>query len=148
MTRTFLSVLAILAAQSATAQEATTVDVSESDEYGQFLTVDGKPVYLFSTDTQGSPGMEPVISCIGECLDAWPLVTSAGTPEAGEEADPAMLGTVDHEGETIVTYNGWPLYHFMRDAEDGPPTGQEIESFGGGWYLVGPDGDRIEGEGA
>ena len=55
---------------------------------------------------------------------------------------------MEHEGRTVVTYNGWPLYRFERDAEGGPPTGQEIDSFGGTWLLIDPEGAPIRGEGA
>jgi predicted lipoprotein with Yx(FWY)xxD motif len=146
MARALASIIAILAAQAAAAQETVTVEVSESDEYGEFLTVGGYPVYLFSTDVPGDGGTPPTIACVGECLSAWPPVTGDAV-EAGEGADPALVGAIEVEGLSIATYGGWPLYFFARDAEGGPPTGQEIESFGGVWHLVAPDGERIEGEG-
>ena len=148
MKRMFLTAALFVAAQAATAQDGTTVTVSESEEYGSFLTVDDRPVYLFTTDTQGAAGSDPAVSCSGECLDAWPLVAADAGATAGEGAMPDMVGTMEHEGQTVATYNGWPLYHFARDSEGNPPTGQEIESFGGEWYLIAPDGTRIEGEGA
>jgi len=146
MSRTVGSILAILAAQAAAAQETVTVEVSESEEYGQFLTVGGYPVYLFSTDVPGDATTLPTISCVGECLDAWPPVTGAAV-ESGDGVERGLVGGIEIGGLAIATYNGWPLYYFARDAEGGPPTGQEIESFGGVWHLIGPDGTRIEGEG-
>jgi predicted lipoprotein with Yx(FWY)xxD motif len=146
MARTIASILAILAAQAAAAQETVTVNVSESEEYGEFLTVGGYPVYIFSTDVPGDETSPPTISCIGECLSAWPPVAGV-TVAPGEGVDSALVGDIQVEGIAIATYAGWPLYYFARDAEGGPPTGQEIESFGGIWHLVAPDGARIEGEG-
>ena len=148
MRRVLYSAVAVLAAQSAHAQGGTVVNVAESEEYGQYLTVNELPVYLFTTDTQGTDGAEAAVSCTGECLDAWPLVTAESGSAAGDGAMSDMVGTMEHDGETVVTYNGWPLYHFARDSAGNPPNGQEIESFGGEWYLIGPDGARIEGEGA
>jgi predicted lipoprotein with Yx(FWY)xxD motif len=146
MARALASILFLLAAPAAMAQEPLTVDVSETEEYGEFLTVGGYPVYLFSADVPGDAANPPVISCVGECLSAWPPVAGVAV-EPGDGVDPELVGQIEADGLAMATYNGWPLYFFARDAEDGPPTGQEIESFGGVWHLVRPDGGRIEGEG-
>ncbi len=148
MRRLTLSAMALVAAGAALAQVGTTVTVAESDEYGRFLTVDDLPVYLFAPEEEATGGAAPAVTCIEECLDAWPLVLSDGDPMAGEGVMPGMLGTIEHEGQTVVTYDGWPLYRFARDTEGNAPTGQAIESFGGTWHLIRPDGERIEGEGA
>lgn len=131
---------------AALAQDQGMVNVTESDQYGAYLTAGDRPVYMFTADTQGQDGSDAMISCTGECLGAWPPVTVSGEPEAGEGAMSDMVGTTEHDGQMVMTYNGWPLYHFARDAAGQPPQGQEVESFGGEWYLIGPDGMRIEGE--
>jgi len=101
---------------------------------------------MFTTDTQGQEGTEPAISCSEECLQNWPLVKVEGEPTAGGEADEAMLATMDYEGETVATYNGWPIYTFAKDSAGQPPQGQDVHSFGGEWYLIGPDGEKVEQE--
>jgi predicted lipoprotein with Yx(FWY)xxD motif len=54
-----------------------------------------------------------------------------------------MLGTfVRKDGTTQVTYNGWPLYYYYEDGKPGDILGDDIESFGDDWYLVGPNGER------
>jgi predicted lipoprotein with Yx(FWY)xxD motif len=146
MYRALPAIFALLAADAAAAQETIRVEVSESEEYGEFLTVAGYPVYLFSSDRPGDEAAPPTISCVGDCLSAWPPVAGDAF-EAGAGVDPALLGEIEAEGVAMATYDGWPLYFFARDAEGGPPTGQEIESFGGVWHLIRPDGTRIEGEG-
>jgi predicted lipoprotein with Yx(FWY)xxD motif len=146
MLRLPAAVLAVLLSQSAAAQEMVTIGVSESEEYGQFLTVNGLPVYIFSTDVPGDPTTPPTLTCTGECLATWPPVVGSGV-EAGEGVNADLVGAIESEGLVIATYNGWPLYFFLRDTEGEAPTGQEFESFGGEWYLVSPDGSRIEGEG-
>ena len=55
-----------------------------------------------------------------------------------------MLGTLEYEGRTVVTYNGWPLYHFVRDEDAETPQGHEVYSFDGEWYLVTPEGEELE----
>lgn len=132
----------------ALAQDAATVKVTENNEYGQILTDgEGRSLYLFTTDTQGQEGTEAQVSCEGECLDAWPPLYSEGEPQAGDGVDASLLGTIQHDGQSMVTYNGWPLYYFARDEEPGQTAGQDIEGFGGEWYLVTPEGNRVEEEG-
>lgn len=131
----------------APAQEAVTVTVAESEEYGQYLADgDGRALYLFTADTQGDGDATAEVSCSEACLDAWPPLYTKGEPQAGEQIDTSMLGTVQHEGRTMVTYNGWPLYYFVRDQGPGQTAGQDVHSFGGGWYLVSPGGEQIEGQ--
>ena len=141
--------LAAALAAPAFAQDATTIQVAESEQYGQYLaTGEGRPVYLFTTDTQGTGDQEAQISCTSEeCLNAWPLVTTQGEPQAGEGVDASMLGTTQYEDQSVVTYNGWPLYYFVRDEGADAPQGQDIQSFGGEWYLVSPEGGEVHAEG-
>ena len=46
-----------------------------------------------------------------------------------------------------VTYNGWPLYYFVKDKQAGEATGQDVKGFGGEWYLVKPQGTKLESKG-
>ena len=147
----FLSSAAVTLAVAvpASAQDAITIHVAEREEYGHYLVAgEDRPVYLFTTDTRGTDDQEPQISCTSEeCLDAWPLVTPSGDPQAGEGADSSKLGTTEYEDEQVVTYNGWPLYYFARDEGADAPQGQDIESFGGEWYLVTPAGEEVHDSG-
>ncbi len=143
-----IAALAAAVALPAFAQDATTIQVAESEEYGQHLaTAEERPIYLFTTDTQGQGEQEPQISCTSEeCLTGWPLVTTTGEPQAGEGVDQALLGTTDYEGQTVVTYNGWPLYYFVRDEGQDAPQGQDVEAFGGEWYLLTAEGEEVNAE--
>jgi predicted lipoprotein with Yx(FWY)xxD motif len=140
---TFALALAALATP-VLAQDATTIGVAESERYGEYLvTGEGRPVYLFTTDERAATGEDARITCTSEeCLEAWPLVTTGEAPRAGEGADADLIGTTDYDGRTVVTYNGWPLYTFVRDAGADAPQGQDIHSFGGEWYLVTPSGEE------
>lgn len=127
------------------AQDAAIVKVTESQEYGSYLTdADGRALYLFESDTKAEGGTEAQVSCTGECLDRWPPFYSEGEPQAGEMADPAKLGTVEHDGKMMVTYGGWPLYYFVEDQAPGDTKGHDIEEFGAEWYLVTPEGEKAE----
>lgn len=137
--------LAGLMSGAAIAQEATQVKVGMTEEIGEYLTdSEGRAVYAFTTDKPGD-SMDAEVSCDSDgCLAAWPLFTATGSVEAIGSADQALVGTLEHEGRTVVTYDGWPLYYFARDEEGEEPSGGEIESFGGKWYLLRPDGTPIE----
>ena len=129
----------------AAAQDAPTVKVAESQEYGQYLTdADGRALYLFESDTQGQGDAEAKVSCSGDCLGRWPPFYADAEPKAGDMADAAKLGTVEHDGNMMVTYNGWPLYYFVDDAGPGDTKGHDIEEFGAEWYLVTPEGEKAE----
>lgn len=135
----------VLASAPATAQDTATVKVSESEQYGQHLTdADGRALYLFTADTQGRGAANAEVACEAECLDRWPPLYTEGEPQAGEMADATLLGTIEHDGKTMVTYNGWPLYYFYQDEGPGQTQGQDIHSFGGEWYLVSPQGEKVE----
>lgn len=114
--------------------------IQRSDTYGEFVVrADGRPLYLFTADEQGEASV-----CYDACADAWPPVTGDVAVEAGLDA--SLLGTIARDdGSLQATYNGWPLYEFSRDSGN-EPTGQEIESFGGEWYLVSPDGEEVHAE--
>jgi predicted lipoprotein with Yx(FWY)xxD motif len=140
------SAVAILALSASAFAQNPTITVAESEKFGKYITSDnGRPVYLFTTDTRGTGDQDAKISCTSpECLGAWPLVIANGDPQAGGDAKPELLGTTQHEGQTVVTYNGWPLYHFVRDQGADAPQGQDVGSFGGEWYLVTPEGEKVE----
>jgi predicted lipoprotein with Yx(FWY)xxD motif len=74
-------------------------------------------------------------------------VTTSGKPAAKAGVNAAMLGVIKRkDGSEQVTYNGMPLYYFARDQKPGSTMGQDIDHFGGEWYLVSPQGKKIEGK--
>ncbi|RDC74768.1 hypothetical protein DLJ49_01945 [Rhodovulum sp. 12E13] len=144
-TATALPLAALVAAGLAahvSAQEGrATLSVAETGDY--LVGPEGKPVYLFTTDTQGN-GEPPVLSCPVECREVWPPVEVEGDVRLGDDVNAEMAGTVEFDRRSVATYNGWPLYTFERDTAGEPPRGNHVESFGGEWYLIGPDGTRVE----
>ena len=93
-------------------------------------------VYLFEAD-KGAP------SCSGECASLWPPVS--GHPQASGHAVPSHLSTMTRaDGTTQVTYNGHPLYLYSKDKDDGDTYGQGIKSFGAGWYVLTPSGNKVD----
>ena len=132
--------LAFALAAPAFAQDATTRAVAESEQHGQYLAdAEGRHVCRFTTDTQATGDQEAEISCISqECLEVWPLVMTSGDPIAGDSIDAELLGTIEYEDQQVLTYEGWPLYHFIRGEGEDEPQGNDVESLGGEWQLVSP----------
>lgn len=117
----------------------TRIEVSEKTPYGEYLTDrQGMSLYLFEADSPGSS------TCYDACAQAWPPVLAEGEPVASANVDRSLLGTVERQdGVRQVTYDGWPLYYFARDAGPGDTRGQDVEGFGAEWYLVSPAGGKV-----
>lgn len=111
------------------------VEVALSPEGTHLVGPGGKSLYLFTLDTDRTS------SCEGECAEAWPPLL--GDPVAGDGVDPALLGNAERgNGSIQVTYDGHPLYRYSEDLEPGDTNGHGFNEV---WFLVGPDGDPLDG---
>jgi predicted lipoprotein with Yx(FWY)xxD motif len=120
-------------------KNGTTISTA-STKVGQVL-VDGsgRTVYLFEAD-KGKDS-----TCYDACAQAWPPVTTSGTPHGGTGEHSALLGTTTRRnGTTQVTYNGHPLYYFIGDRKPGDIVGQGLNQFGAKWYVLSPSGSKID----
>jgi predicted lipoprotein with Yx(FWY)xxD motif len=96
-------------------------------------------VYQFDAD-KGSTS-----SCYGACAKYWPPVLTTGKPSADGGANSSMLGTTKRKDGTLqVTYNGRPLYYFLKDKDDEDTYGEGLKNFGAGWYVMRPNGHDID----
>ena len=131
----------VLMTHSAFAQTAgkAELDVAEAQEYGPYIAdKDGRALYMFEADSEGNS------TCYDACAEAWPPLLTSDDPAAGQQAQEDLLGTTERkDGAMQVTYNGWPLYYFVKDQNPGDTTGQDVEGFGAEWYLVSPQGEPI-----
>lgn len=97
----------------------------------------GSAVYVLAGNTDGS-------KCDAACQDAWPPVLAHDTQAAaGMGVDPAMVGTLEREGRTHVTYGGEPLYRYAGDAGANRTAGAGVDDQWGKWSLVGLDGQPL-----
>jgi len=137
-TATSAPIATTVMATAAPAAMGTMVMLGENGELGKFLVDDkGMTLYLFTKDEKN------VSNCYDKCEAAWPVLFTEGAPQAGEGVDAALLGTTTRkDGKTQVTYNGWPLYYYIKDMKAGDVTGQEV---GDVWYVISPSGEMIEG---
>lgn len=122
------------------------VTVDSTAEYGLFLAdKDGRPLYLFTADSAGQS------NCYDYCAQMWPpLLAPQGTPTPGSaQVQAALLRTTPRRGGPAqVTYNGHPLYYYVKDAGAARPQGQDVHDSGGEWYLVTPRGQKLEDGGS
>jgi predicted lipoprotein with Yx(FWY)xxD motif len=152
------------AVPAAIAQQAE-LSVVQAD-FGEYLAdADGRALYLFTADEQGDEetaertgepiwpylvngeeSAEPAQSaCYDDCATAWPPLVADSAGAVDDRVDADHIGVAQRQDDQRqVTYAGWPLYYFVRDSGPGDVGGQGVESFGGAWYLVSPDGEAIE----
>lgn len=137
-----LAVLALsLALVSAQDSSEAPIQIAENPTYGPHLVDrEGSSLYLYREDEN----LEGESACGEQCVGNWPPLTVEGEPVTGEGVDAELLGTLAREdGSTQVTYNGWPLYTYVRDVEPGQTRGQGL---GKVFFLVSPEGEAITEE--
>ena len=108
------------------------VALGGNDELGDFLTgPNGMTVYTFANDADGAS------ACYDACAENWPpLTVEADTNLVAGSGLDGELGTIERtDGTFQLTYNGQPLYYFLRDVVPGDATGQGA---GDVWFVAAP----------
>jgi predicted lipoprotein with Yx(FWY)xxD motif len=127
---------------AAAVQGGVEITVDSAAGMGQFLAdKTGRPLYMYTGDKSGQP------TCAGGCAQLWPAVVGLqGTASAGSTGvQSSMLGTVKRtDGSAQITYNGHPLYYYSKDQGGTAPQGNDQKDAGGEWYLVTPQGEKME----
>ena len=118
------------------------VGVADDGDLGKILVDSrGRTLYLFQKDS-GTKS-----TCFGECANDWPPLRAAGTPTVGDGANASLVATTARsDGDPEITYNGHPLYLFEGDKGPGDANGQGLIAFGGGWFVLSPQGDQVSGQ--
>ena len=113
---------------------------TKTSSLGTFLVDgNGRALYLWDAD-HGSKS-----TCSGACAQAWPPVTTTGTPKASGAVKASLLGTTKRaDGSREVTYAGHPLYTFAGDTQAGQTNGQGSNGFGAPWWVVTPAGKALQ----
>ena len=106
---------------------------------GTILTdASGRSLYLFQKDS-GSTS-----ACDSSCASVWPPLTTTGAVVAGNGASTNLVGTITRaDGSKQVSYNGHPVYYYVGDQKPGDTNGQNLDQFGGGWYVLSAAGTQI-----
>ncbi len=122
----------------ATTSTPVTIKLADS-RYGRII-VDGsgRALYLFDADRGPTP------TCYTACAAAWPPFMTTQAPTAGPELTQALTSTtVRNDGSRQVTYNGHPLYYYIGDHRPGEVNCQAVVEFGGGWYVLDGQGNKV-----
>lgn len=131
------------AQQATETPAATVITTAQNDSIGTYLTdQDGRALYMFLKDQQGSSES----TCYDKCAEVWPpYIAETGSVMARPPAADSLLSTFKRKDESVqVSYNGWPLYYFIKDQGASQIKGQDMKGFGAEWYLVTPKGTEAE----
>ena len=133
-----LGAACVLALSAAAWSAPIQITTASKAPLGTYLTDSaGRTLYMFTADMKG------MSMCSGSCTKPWPAVLTTGAPTAGNGVQASALGTITNGGAQQVTYDGRPLYYFIRDKSAGSTAGEGITHFGGSWYVLSPDGKGI-----
>jgi predicted lipoprotein with Yx(FWY)xxD motif len=133
MLRTLLAIAALLVAACNSTPAASPKPFTVSlNSAGMFVGPNGHTLYTFDKDTLGNS------SCKPECLNTWPALTVASTPEitVGPGLDLAEFTAITRDNGVIqVTYKLIPLYFYSGDTQVGDAMGDGIN---GVWHIAKP----------
>jgi predicted lipoprotein with Yx(FWY)xxD motif len=125
-------------APKSAAPHAPTVRVAKTRLGKALVDSRGRTLYLFTKDS-GTKS-----TCTGACATAWPPLRATGKPTVGGGAKASQVGTTTRsDGTQQVTYNGHPLYSFVKDTKSGETNGEGLTAFGGSWFALSQAGKRI-----
>jgi predicted lipoprotein with Yx(FWY)xxD motif len=120
--------------------QAASVGVAKTGLGEILVDSQGRTLYLFKADS-GTKS-----ACTGECAAAWPPLLVSAKPSVGSGLNASLVGTTTRpEGTTQVTYNGHPLYLFVKDQKAGETNGQGVTAFGAAWFALSGAGNQASG---
>ena len=125
-------------APKSAAPHAPTVRVAKTRLGKVLVDSRGRTLYLFTKDS-GTKS-----ACSGACATAWPPLRASGKPTVSGGAKASLVRTTTRsDRKPQVTYNGHPLYGFIKDKKSGETNGEGLTAFGGSWFAISPAGKRI-----
>ncbi len=131
MSRIVLLLLGILAVGvvSVSAQ-GQSIKTMQKDGLGEYLADSkGMTLYYFVKDTTGQS------VCTGDCLTKWPPLLTVGETTVASGLNAKDFGALETPDGKQVTFRGYPLYRFFKDATPGDTNGQGV---GGIWFVIDP----------
>jgi predicted lipoprotein with Yx(FWY)xxD motif len=134
-----VAVLAVVAVASGSAASGhATVSVRKTKLGTILVDQHGRTLYLFMKDKKDKS------ECGGSCATFWPPLLTNGKPKAGTDVQSKLLGTTVRKSGTQVTYDGHPLYTYAGDKKAGQTNGEGSTNFGAPWYVLAPNGHKID----
>lgn len=106
-----------------------TVNVAYNSTIGYYLTNStGEPLYYYKVDKQNSG----TSACNGGCAGTWPAFYTSPLVLPPSLSASSFNTITRANGAMQLTYDGYPLYHFVGDTKPGELAGEGI---GGVWYA-------------
>jgi len=109
------------------------IAIAENETFGQILVgPDGFTLYTFANDTEG------VSNCVDQCAINWPplLLAEGETEVVAAEGISGEVGFIERaDGSRQITYNGAPLYYWVKDRLVGDTLGHNV---GDVWFVAQP----------
>jgi len=88
-------------------------------------------LYWYKPDTASK------VACTGGCAKNWPPLAAPSGTLASANPVPGTLGTIANPaGGSMLTYNGHPLYTYIKDKKPGDVVGENV---GNVWFAATPD---------
>lgn len=109
-------------------------------KYGKILVdAKGRTLYMLTADKHGKS------SCYGQCASFWPPMIASSSHITATGLNASLLRTTRRsDGKLQVSYNGHPLYRFLKDTKARQTNGQGLNAFGGLWWVLSPAGTPIK----
>lgn len=120
-----------------------TLQTASNPQLGK-ITADGKglTLYTYAKDRRNQPRS----ACVKKCAETWPPALVETTNMAAQGLDITKIGRFRRADNKKwqLTYFGWPLYRFSKDAKQGDVNGQKVK----GWFILSWRGKRVAAQGA
>jgi predicted lipoprotein with Yx(FWY)xxD motif len=131
--------VALIAVGQASSAARAQVKVSKTALGRILVSAQGRTLYMFAADKNGKS------ACYASCATYWPPLLATTAHVTGTGLKPSMLGTTKRTDGTLqITYNGHPLYRFLKDTKAGQASGQGLNLSGGLWWVMSPSGAVIK----
>jgi hypothetical protein len=84
-------------------------------------------------------------NCYERCAEVWPPFVVSTNKIRAEDVDKDLIGMIERkDGQLQVTYDGRPLYYYIKDQKrPGSTKGHAVHDDFGEWYLVAPSGKKV-----
>ncbi|WP_165972147.1 plastocyanin/azurin family copper-binding protein [Paenibacillus piri] len=89
----------------------------------------GMALYLYTKDSAN------LSVCKGNCEVNWPIFYTEHLPVMGQLKSTDFATITREDGTKQTTYQGWPLYYYVKDTKPGEVKGQDV---GKVWYVIDP----------
>ncbi|NOU95336.1 hypothetical protein GC093_19200 [Paenibacillus sp. LMG 31456] len=106
------------------------VTVASQEGLGKYIADSrGMALYLYTKDSTN------LSVCKGNCEVNWPIFYTEHLPVMGDLKAADFATITREDGTKQTTYQGWPLYYYVKDTKPGEVKGQDV---GKVWYVIDP----------